>query len=38
VQLAGHTGKDHLILQIAAELEKELHWDRCHPPIWVGDL
>ena len=38
VQLAGHTGKDHLILQVAAQLEQELRWDRCHPPIWAGDL
>ena len=38
VQLAGHTGKDHLILQVAAELEKELRWDQYRPPIWAGDL
>ena len=38
VQLAGHTGKDHLILQVAAELEKEFGWDQCRPPIWAGDL
>ena len=38
VQLAGHSGKDHLILQLAAQLEQELRWDRCHPPIWAGNL
>ena len=38
VQLAGHTGKDHLILQVAAELEKEFGWHQYRPPIWAGDL
>jgi hypothetical protein len=27
-----------LILQVAAELEKELRWDQYRPPIWAGDL
>ena len=38
VQLAGHSGKDHLILQISAQLEQELRWDRYRPPIWAGNL
>ena len=38
VQLAGHTGKDHLILQVAAELEKKFGWHQYRPPIWAGDL
>ena len=38
VQLAGHSGKDHLILQVAAQLEEELRWDRYRPPVWVGNL
>ena len=38
VQLAGHTDKDHLILQVAAELEKEFGWHQYRPPIWAGDL
>ena len=33
VQLASHSGKDHLILQLAAQLEQELRWDRCHPDL-----
>jgi len=38
VQLAGHTGKDHLILQVAAELERELQWHGYRPPVWAGNL
>ena len=38
VQLAGHTCKDHLILQVAAELEQEFQWHQYRPPVWAGDL
>ena len=38
VQLAGHSGKDHVILQLAAQLEQHFKWHLYRPPIWVGDL
>jgi amidase len=37
VQLAGHIGQDHRVLQVSAQLEQYLNWKDCHPPIWVGD-
>ncbi len=36
VQLAGHSGQDHLILQVSALLESHLDWQRQRPPIWAG--
>ncbi|NKB60916.1 MAG: hypothetical protein GKR95_01825 [Gammaproteobacteria bacterium] len=38
VQLAGHQGQDHLILQVSALLEEVLGWKDMHPPIWAGNL
>ena len=38
VQLAGHTCGDHLILQVARELEREFQWDKYRPPVWAGNL
>ncbi len=38
VQLAGHSCEDHLILQIAAQLEQYFQWHKYRPPIWVGKL
>lgn len=38
VQLAGHHGKDHLILQVAAQLEAHFQWHTYRPPIWAGHL
>ena len=38
VQLAGHTGQDHLILKVAAHLEEHFQWHQYQPPIWVGNL
>jgi amidase len=38
VQLAGHSCKDHVILQVAARLEEHFKWQLHKPPIWVGDL
>jgi amidase len=37
VQLAGHHRQDHLILQVAAQLESHFEWRRYIPPIWAGD-
>jgi amidase len=38
VQLAGHSCEDHIILQVAAQLEQHFQWHRYRPPIWVGNL
>lgn len=38
VQLAGHSCEDHVLLQLAAQLEQHFEWHRYRPPIWVGDL
>jgi len=38
VQLAGHPCQDHLILQVASDLEKHFGWHRYRPPVWAGDL
>lgn len=38
VQLAGHTGEDHVLLQVSAQLEQEFQWNKYRPPIWVGNL
>ena len=38
VQLAGHSCEDHIILQIAAQLEQHFEWHQYRPPAWVGDL
>jgi len=37
VQLAGHSGQDHRVLQVSAQLEQNLNWQDRRPPIWVGD-
>jgi len=37
-ELPEHTGKDHLILQVAAELEQEFQWRQYRPPVWAGEL
>jgi len=37
VQLAGHIGQDHRVLQVSAQLEQILNWQDCRPPIRVGD-
>ena len=37
VQLAGHHGQDHLLLQVSAQLEQQLQWADYRPPIRVGD-
>ena len=38
VQLAGHPCQDHLILQVASDLEKHFNWHSYRPPIRAGDL
>ncbi|MEM7564127.1 MAG: amidase [Pseudomonadota bacterium] len=38
VQLAGHSCQDHVILQVAAQLEQHFKWDQYRPPIWLGNL
>ena len=38
VQLAAHPCQDHLILQLASDLEKHFEWHRYRPPIWAGEL
>ena len=38
VQLAGHSCKDHVLLQLAAQLEQHFKWHLYRPPIWVGNL
>ncbi|MFT5221120.1 MAG: amidase [Planctomycetota bacterium] len=37
IQLAGHLGQDHLLLQLSAMLEQELDWQASRPPIWAGN-
>ena len=38
VQLAGHSCEDHVILQVAAQLEAHFEWHRYRPPIWAGNV
>jgi amidase len=38
VQLAGQSCKDHVLLQLAAQLEQHFKWHLYRPPIWVGNL
>ena len=38
VQLAGHHREDHVVLQVAAQLEEALQWRTYRPPIWAGHL
>lgn len=36
VQLAGHHRDDHVVLQVAAQLEETLRWHTYRPPVWGG--
>ncbi len=38
VQLAGHLGQDHRILQLSALIERLNPWQTYRPPIWAGNL
>ncbi len=37
VQLAGHSGQDHIVLQASALLENQTRWSQFQPPVWAGD-
>jgi amidase len=37
IQIAGRQDEDHVVLQLAADLERVTGWDRRHPPVWAGD-
>ena len=37
VQLAGHHLQDHVILQVAQQLEEHFQWSNYRPPIWAGE-
>jgi len=34
VQFVGRLGEEHLLLQLAAQIEKAQPWSKKHPPIW----
>jgi amidase len=34
VQLIGRPGREDVLLAIGAQLERRLHWERRHPPMW----
>ena len=36
VQLAGHHLQDHVMLQVAQQLEQYFQWSTYRPPIWAG--
>ena len=36
VQLAGHHLQDHVMLQVAQQLEEYFQWSNYRPPIWAG--
>ena len=36
VQLAGHHRKDHVLLQVCAQLEQAFNWQSYRPPVWGG--
>ncbi len=38
VQLAGHSCQDHVLLQLASQLEEHFKWNLYRPPAWVGNL
>ena len=38
VQIAGHTGEDHIILQLSRALESHFVWRSFQPPVWAGSL
>jgi amidase len=38
VQLAGRSCDDHIILQVAAQLEQHFEWHSYRPPVWSGNL
>jgi len=34
VQLIGRPGREDVLLSIGAQLERRVHWERRHPPMW----
>jgi amidase len=36
VQLAGHHLQDHVMLQVAQQLEEHFQWSNYRPPVWAG--
>jgi amidase len=36
VQLAGHHLQDHVMLQVAQQLEEYFQWSNYRPPVWTG--
>lgn len=34
VQLIGRPGREDVLLAVGAQLERRLHWERRHPPVW----
>ncbi|NKB75476.1 MAG: hypothetical protein GKR96_00180 [Gammaproteobacteria bacterium] len=38
VQLAGHIGQDHVVLQVSALLERALGWEAYRPPARAGSI
>ena len=36
VQLAGHHLQDHVVLQVAQQLEEHFQWSSYRPPVWAG--
>ena len=36
VQLAGHHLQDHVMLQVAQQLEEYFQWSNYRPPVWAG--
>lgn len=36
VQLAGHHRRDHVVLQVSAQLEECFRWQDYRPPVWAG--
>jgi len=37
IQLIGQQDRDHIVLQVAAELERVTGWIHRHPPTWAGN-
>jgi amidase len=38
IQLVGQQDRDHVVLRIAADLERMTGWGHRHPPAWAGSL
>jgi amidase len=38
IQLVGRQDQDHVLLRLAADLERSTDWTNRHPPLWAGRL